>query len=248
MKSFTVNKVAGSALMAGVILWYVVSVFSPGAISTDSVEQGDFFRQQLRPWIENDGLTHVMTMLVILSTALQAFGFYYLLRLPRQPGVADVALRFGVVATISAWMIHIIAMGIRHIIVHVLTHGIEPNMAEAARLDVGLTLYVAHVGVIFGFFALSAIASVIFGLALAVRFSEVIHIRVAGYGITAMGIGQIVNLVLIEHFHDIDFGVLATVSTVLLVLGGLWLLIIGYGMFRGHGEFAPDSAPGYERP
>ncbi|MCY4583502.1 MAG: hypothetical protein OXE50_12020 [Chloroflexi bacterium] len=247
MSSFTVNKAAGSALMTGVLLWFTVSVLSPGAISDELVEQGDFFRQQLLPWVENSGLTHVMTMLTMLSAALQAFGFYYLLRLPRQPGVADFALRFGVLATISGWVVLIIAMGIRHMIVHVLTHGIEPAMPEAARLDVGLTLYAAHVGVIFGFFALGAIGSFIVGLALAARFRGLLHIRVAGYGIVATGIGQVINLVFIEHLHDVDFGVLATASTVLLGLGGLWLFIVGYGIFRGHGEFTripdPDSGP-----
>ena len=155
-----------------------------------------------------------------------------------------MALRFGVLATISAWAVLIIAMGIRHMVVHVLTHGIEPAMPEADRLDVGLTLYAAHVGVIFGFFALSAIGSFIVGLALAVRFRGAVHIRVAGYGIVAAGIGQVINLVLIQHLHDVDFGVVGTLSTVLLGLGGLWLFIVGYGIFRGHGELDPGSGSG----
>lgn len=80
MNSLAVNRVAGSALVTGVLLGFVVSVFTPGAIST--AVEGDFFRQQIQPWIEDDVLTHVMTMLAIVSSVLQALGFYYLLRLP----------------------------------------------------------------------------------------------------------------------------------------------------------------------
>lgn len=155
-----------------------------------------------------------------------------------------MALRFGVLATISAWIVLIAALGMRHMIVHVLTHGIEPNMSEAARLDVGLTLYAAHVGVIFGFLALSAIASLIVGPALASRFRDMMDIRVAGYGIAATGVGGVINLVLIEHLHDVDFGTLATVSTALLSLGGLWMIIVGIGIFRGRGAFNPGYQPG----
>lgn len=243
VNSLTVNRVAGLALVTGVLLGFVASVVTPGAISNDSIE-GDFFQQQLQPWIENDGLTHVMTLVSIISAALQAFGLYYLLRLPRRPGAADMALRFGVLATIWGWIILIVALGIRHMIVHVLTHGIEPEMSEAARLDVGLTLYAVHVGVVFGFLALSAIASLVVGPALASRFRGLTHIRVAGYGFAATGIGGVVNLVLIQHLHDVDFGLLATASTVLLGLGGLWLIIVGIGIFRGHGELNLGLQPG----
>ena len=56
--------------------------------------------------------------------------------------------------------------------------------------------------------------------------------------------GQAINLVLIHHHHRVEFGLPATVSTVLLQLGGVWMFIVGYGIFRGHGELGPDSGSG----
>ncbi len=49
------------------------------------------------------------------------------------------------------------------------------------------------------------------------------------------------NLALIQHLHDVDFGVIAAVSSGLLYLGGVWLFIIGVGIFRGEKELVLES-------
>ena len=240
MRSLSVNRVSGLSLMVGVLVSLVLGVVTTVIIRDDSGEGGSFFEQRLRPWADNDGLMHVATMLTILGAVLISFGLYHLLRIPRRPGVSDMALRFGAAGAILSWVIVIIAMGVRHMIVHTLTHGLTPEMAEVERMDVGLILYAANTGVLFGSLSLYALSNLLLGGALAVRFRELMHIRVAGYGLVAMGLASVVNLTLIEHLHDVDFGVLAILMTVVVLLGNLWLLVLGFGIYRGDGEFGDE--------
>ena len=97
------------------------------------------------------------------------------------------------------------------------------------------------VGVHFGFITLGAVSSLLVGLAVAVRFHEFNLFVIAGYAYAAKGVAEVINLTLIQHLHDVDFGVLASVNNGLLLLGGVWLFIIGYGIFRGRRKLAPES-------
>ena len=97
------------------------------------------------------------------------------------------------------------------------------------------------VGVHFGFIALGAVSGLLVGLAVAVRFQGLNIFVIAGYAYAAKGVAEVVNLTLIQHLHDVDFGVLTTVSDGLLFLGGVWLFIIGYGIFRGRRELTPET-------
>ena len=56
--------------------------------------------------------------------------------------------------------------------------------------------------------------------------------RIAGYGLALKGVAEVFNLVLIQHLRNVDFGLIGAVASGLLYLGGVWLFIIGYGIFR----------------
>ena len=240
MNSLSTSQIAGLALMVGMILVFIATLFSPGGVLIDSVQQSDFLAL-LNVWKESDSLTHVTGIITMLGIILMAFGLWSLLRLPRKPGLADMALRVGVGITIFAWGIYIIEMGMRHMAIHVITHGVYPGMDQATRDDVGLTLLAATVGVHFGFLALGSVASILVGLGVAVRFQEFNLFVLAGYGLALKGVAEVINLVLIQHLHDVDFGVLLSISNILLSLGGVWLIIIGYGIFHGKRELAPEG-------
>ena len=226
--------------MAGVVLTFIASIFSPGGLIIDSVDQSDF-AAALETFATSDSLTHVTGILIMLSIVLMAFGLAALLRLPHKNGLADFALRFGVGITLFAWGIYIIEMGMRHMAVHIVTHGVGAGMDAMARADLALAVLSAMVGVHFGFIALGAVSSFLVGLAVAVRFHEFNIFVIAGYAYAAKGVAEVINLTLIQHLHDVDFGVLASVSNGLLFLGGVWLFIIGYGIFRGRRELTPES-------
>ena len=240
MNSLSTSQVAGLSLMAGAVLTFIASMFSPGGLIIDSVDQSNF-AATLESFALSDSLTHVTGMLIMLSFVMMAFGLAALLRLPRENGLADFALRFGVGITLFAWGIYIIEIGMRHMAVHITKHGLGPDMDAMAREDLGLAVLLAMVGVHFGFIALGAVGSFLVGLAVAVRFHQFNIYMIAGYAFAAKGVAEVINLALIQHLHDVDFGVLTTVSDLLLFLGGVWLFIIGYGIFRGRRELAPES-------
>ncbi len=89
---------------------------------------------------------HALTLTVIVAIVLQVFGLYSLLRIKRVPGLADSALRFALTATMFAWGIYIIAMGMRHVVLHIATHGISLSLGDAANEEIALTVYSAHIG------------------------------------------------------------------------------------------------------
>ena len=191
--------------MAGVVLTFIASIFSPGGLIIDSVDQSDF-AAALETFAASDSLTHVTGILVMLSIVLMAFGLAALLRLPHKNGLADFALRFGVGITLFAWGIYIIEMGMRHMAVHIVTHGVGAGMDAMARADLALAVLSAMVGVHFGFIALGAVSSFLVGLAVAVRFHEFNIFVIAGYAYAAKGVAEVINLTLIQHLHDVDSG------------------------------------------
>ena len=85
---------------------------------------------------------------MIVAIVLQAFGLYSLLRIQRAPGIADSALRFAVTTSMFAWGIYIIAVGMRHVLLHIVTHGIALSLGDAADGEIELAAYLAHVGVL----------------------------------------------------------------------------------------------------
>ena len=70
-------------------------------------------------------------------------------------------------------------------------------------------------------------------MALAARFSGINIYHIAGYGLALKGVAEVFNLAPIQHLHNVHFGLIGTVASGLLYLGGVWLFIIGYGIFRG---------------
>ena len=243
MGTMSLNRVGGLSLMIGIILAFIAAAFYPGALIVDAVDQADF-AAVIAAMTDSDSLAHVLTLTMILAIMLQAFGLYSLLRVQRAPGIVDSALRLAVAATMFAWGIYIIAMGMRHVVLHIATHGISISMGDAANEDMALAVYSAHVGALYGFIAIGAVTSFILGLAVAARFKSMNIYRIAGYGLALKGVAEVFNLALIQHLHDVDFGVIAAVASGLLYLGGVWLFIIGFGIFRGEKELVPESEEG----
>ena len=52
-----------------------------------------------------------------------------------------------------------------------------------------------------------------------------------------VGLAGLVNVVLIQHFHGEDFALLAVVTNLVLLIGTVWLFIIGVGLYKGISEF-----------
>lgn len=239
LRESTTNRAAGSALMLGIVLSVVVGALAPGFLIVDPVDPADFVAG-VEAARDNAGLAHVTSLVVIFATVLTAFGVGSLLRVKRVPGLADMALRFGVGITLFADGLYIVTMGMRHMVTHTALHGVSPGAAQELNAEMALAVFTANAGILFGQVNISAFASLVLGLAVAARFDEFNLFKLAGYGLAATGVARVISLVLLEHLHNVDFGILALALNVLIFLGAVWAFTVGYGIFRGRSELVPE--------
>ena len=72
-------------------------------------------------------------MLAIFGMLPYCYSFLSLLRLARQQGFADSALRFGIITSMFGWGTFILAMGMRHFTVHLMQRSMDPAIAPKCK-------------------------------------------------------------------------------------------------------------------
>ena len=244
------NRSAGLALMAGVILSIPVFVFHPGGFFIAPVDLNDF-PATIVVLADYASLTHVLTMVMMLSLFLESYGFFALVRIPSRPGsLSGLSLRFGVTAMLFSYGALALELGTRHMVVHTITHGVTgaSGAAPAETLTMplpalALAMYTAGVALHMTFLVVSALASFFLGLGLAAHFATLNIYRIAGYGMALVGLAGLVNVVIIQHFHDVDFAFLAIITSLTLLVGTAWLFITGLGLYKGISEFEVHPPP-----
>ena len=231
------------ALIAGVILTIIASLLFPGGPLIDSVDQGDF-PASIAVMSDSGTITHVPTLALIIGTLLEGYALLAFFRLlGRKGSLADSALRFGLVASLFGWGVFIVGMGMRHMVVHVTQHGV--GAGASPDLDgLALTIYTAMAGMHFAFLAVYPFAAMLFGLGLAPRFQTMNAFKLASYGMVLVGAVGLINIVLVQHIHDVDVGLFALISNSFLMLGAVFFLILGVGMYQGRSEFTGEDSSG----
>ena len=127
------NKTAGIALVLGVVLSLIVSLLHPGGVLIDPVDQTDF-AAAIGAMSDNANLSHATTLLFIVAILMEAYGLLALFRLVGSRGsLADSALRFGLVGIMFGWALFIIELGARHMVVHIMTHGVGAGTGPEAQ-------------------------------------------------------------------------------------------------------------------
>ena len=179
---------------------------------------------------------------------LEAFGALALFRLlGRQESLADAALRFGLVGIVFSWGVFIVQLGTRHMVVHITQHGIGSGTAQemqAQLQDFAVAVYSAGGALHVAFLSVSSVASVLLGLGLASRFGAMSIFKAAAYGLVLVGALSLLNLVIAQHIHGIDIGLLALIINGILMIGAVCYFILGLGMYQGRSELVPEDAPG----
>ena len=233
---------AGLALIAGITLGFLSSTFYPGGAIIDPVDQTDF-SAVIDVWTDNASLTHILTLTFIVAMLLEMYGFLGLFRLlGRQSGFANGALLFGLVTSLFSWGIFVIGMGMRHIVVHIMQHGLGAGAEAQADLEVlALTVYTAMAGVHFAFLSVSPIATMFTGLGLVSRFEEFNFYKLASYGLILAGLVGIVNFTIAQHLNNVDLAQFAWISAIILLISSVCLGLIGVGMARGRYEFTGED-------
>ncbi|MDE2938404.1 MAG: hypothetical protein OXR67_05745 [Chloroflexota bacterium] len=239
------NKSAGLALMGGVILSIPAFLFHPGGIFISPVDLNDF-PATIAVLSDYASLTHVITMVMVLSLFLESYGFFALTRIRSRVGsLSGYALRFGVIGMLFSYGALALELGTRHMVVHIATHGVTGQAGVDPALglpDLALTVYAAGIGLHVTFLFVSALAALCLGLGLAAHFATLNIYRIAGYGVALVGVAGLVNVVLVQHFHGVDFALLAIITNLVLLIGTIWLFIIGLGLYKGISEFEAHAS------
>ena len=238
---------AGLALIVGVVVAFIAPLFIPGYVFIDQVDQTDY-AEALGAFADAPVLAQWMTFLTLISLLLMSFAFVCLYPLARrQAGLGGRLLQFGIIATIIEWSILIIATGMRHFELHLLQRAEIAAAGSQAAADfeaAALALHLDTTGVNLAFIALAPIASSLFGLGLAKRFSSMSPYKIACYVLPVSGLVGLINFLFAISAPDTGIDALLFVNTIVLYIQGLCLIAIGYGMYQGREELATEDSSG----
>ena len=240
-----VGRPAGLALMVGVVLIFVGSMFMPGNFLVDRTDPTDY-RETVRVLGDSAVLAQWMTFITLISLVVLSLGIMGLYPLAaRQTGLSGWLLRFGIMVCILEWSVLIIASGMRHFSIHLLQRaelGDQGSLTVADFAEGALAVHTTAAAVTLTFMALFPLATLLLGLGLAARFESMDIYKIASYLMVLGGLLGVVNFVIALNAPDVGLDLLLYVNnTVLFILGGC-LFIIGWGMYRGERELSMGAA------
>ena len=239
------TKHAGLALMAGVVLTTVATLFMPGNAIVYPVDQTDF-ALALGALSDAPILAQWMTFLTLVSLLLMSFGLLGLYPLAsRQPGLGGRLLQFGIIASVIEWTALVVAAGMRHFVIHLLQRGDLPTTGSQTAMDFEATafaVFISTTAVTLTFAALFPLGSGLTGLGLLGRFTSMNLFKVSSYGLAVAGLVGLVIYLVALNAPDIDIRTLFTINSVALYIGAICLFIVGLGMYQGRKELAEDGS------
>jgi len=235
----TINSAAGWSLVVAVILGLVSSLIIPGGLLIDPADSAEF-GETARVLGDNAALAQFTTFLFVVSVILYWFGLHSLNRAFSSGSLMDRVSRFALNVFLVGYAFLIVELSLRHILVHILAHGVGGTDAEHQVM--ATTLFAAGAGVHFAFLYVTAIGSTIFGYALARRSADMSIFKIASLGLALTGLLSFVALMIAEHVQGIDLHGLAIFSNGVLFFGSLCILIIGIGIMKGRQEFVGEEA------
>lgn len=241
----TEAKMGGLAIMAGMILTLVASLFFPGGPIIDSVDQTDF-PAAAAALASNPSLAHAMTLLVIVGMLLYGYGFVELLRLRGQgAGFGVSVLRFGILTSLFSWGAFILGFGVRHSGIYLLQQSLsagEGTELQAELAGLAVSSHVTMMGLLLAFMVVNPIASTLVGFGLAARFSSLNAYMLASYGLIAIGLGGFINMALALFLTDPDVVLHLLISQLFLLVGSVCLFVVGVGMYQGRSELVGEDS------
>lgn len=235
----TFNKVAGWSLVVAVVVGLVASLLTPGGLLTESVDAADFVAAT-DVLAENAALGQYATFIFVLSVVLYWFGLSSLQRAFAGGSVMDRVSSFALNMFLVGYAFLVVELSIRHILIHVLEHGI--GAAAADERTMATTLFAAAGGVHFAFLYVTAIGSAIFGCGLARRCAAMSIYKLAALGMSLVGVLQFIVLVIAEHISAIDLHGAIVFSNIVLLFGSLCILVFAIGIMQGREEFVGEEA------
>ena len=229
-----VSRSAGAALMGAVLVMIIGSQITPGISLIDPVKQSDL-PLALDALGQNANLSHITTLLAMLAMLLYTRGFLSILQTVRsEPGLSGSVLRIGLGASIFGWAIFTIAMGMRHMAIHLVQRSAEEVelTASLSQLEAAGAVFVAMTAVLIAFFAVFPIGTLLTGIGLAARFRTVGLGMIAAWGMVILGTAAFLNFHAAMHVTSFDPETMLQVNNVMLGVGSGMLFLLGLGLFR----------------
>lgn len=240
-------KAGGLAIMVGMVLTIVSSLFYPGGPIIDPVDQTDF-PAAAAALAANPSLAHAMTLLVIVGMLLYAYGFVELLRLRGLgAGFGVSVLRFGLLASLFSWSVFIVGFGVRHSGIYLMQQSInagEGTEMQAELAGLAVASHITMMGLLLAFMVVNPIGSALVGIGLAAKFSSLNIYKLASYGLVVIGVAGFANMVLALMLSDPDVVLHLLISQLLLLVGSVCLFVVGAGMYRGRSELVGENSAG----
>ncbi len=231
---------AGWALILAVIIGWVASLLTPGGLLIDPVDAASF-REAAGVLGDNASLAQVLTLLFVISVVLYWFGLHTLHRaFSSSSSVMDRVSRFALNIFLVGYAFLIVELSVRHILTHMLAHGVGGTDAEYQAMST--TLFAAAAGIHIAFLYVTSIGSTIFGLALACRCEGMSIFKLGALGLGLTGLLSFVVLMTAEHVTAIDLHGVAVASNGVLFFGSLCIAVIGVGIMQGRREFVGEEA------
>ena len=236
-------KYAGIAMMVGILLSIVASLLYPGNTVVYRVDQTDF-PAALEVIGDAPTLAHLTIFLSIVAMLLISFGAYGLFPLAsRLGGLGGALLKFGIIISIIEWSIVIIGLGMRHFVTHMMQRaaGSEDQiLLEETALAVHTTL----TAVFLGFITIYPFATMLFAYGVGKLIPTMNAFKIAANALLVSGaLGLITYLVAMFAPGD-DPLVYLMIFNVLLLLGSIFLFVIGLGMYQGSDGLSEEGASG----
>ena len=238
------TRLAGLALLVGVVVTMVGSIIFPGGPIVDTVDQTDF-EGAIEALAANPGLGHLTTLMVILGMLLHGYGLLALFGLARGgEGFQGPGLRFGIILSLFGWGLFILSLAKRHMVIHLTQRA---DIADTASLQeffegAALTGHLETSGLVLGFITIYPFGSALTGLGLAPRFDGMDVFKAACYGLVLVGALGFLNFIYALFVPDTDLVLHLLINNVVLMVGSVCLFVVGLGMYRGRSEFTPDDA------
>ena len=235
----TTNSVAGWALIVAVITGFVSSLFVPGGFLIDPVDSASF-AEAAGVLGDNSEVTQFVTFAFVVSIVLYWFGLSSLRRAFSGDSVMDGVSRFALNIFLIGYAFLVVELSLRHILTHVLAHGVGSSPVQEEAMAVAL--FAVAAGLHFAFLYVSAIGSTIFGYALARRSAGMDIFQLASWGLALTGVVTFILLMVAEHVPDVDLHGVAVASNLMLLFASLCILVIAVGIKQGRREFVGDDA------
>ena len=234
----TANSAAGWSLIVAVVIGFFASLLTPGGLLIDPADSASF-GDAVGALGANAELAQFLTFLFVVSVALYWFGLHSLHRAFSGGSLIDRVSRFSLNVFLVGYAFLVVELSLRHILTHILAHGVGGTDAEEQAM--ATTLFAAAAGIHIAFLYVTSIGSTIFGYGLARRSAEMSIFKLASLGLALTGLLTFIVLMIAEHVPGIDLHGIAVASNIVLFFGSICILVIGLGILQGRQEFVGEE-------